>query len=227
MRQPLLPVAVLVASLHAAPALAQPDPDGQAWVQVLALGRAGDWRSHLEVQPRIFDGASELGLTIVRGALGRAFAPWIAGYLGYAWVPRTFGDGVRHETRIWQQLLLTPPAAGGWTPSVRLRLEQRRLDPWDGRSHRLRMLARAQRRLRPEGHWQIAGYNELMVTFDDTPRGPAQGFDRNRFYTGLMRSISPTATVESGYIWEHSRLAGAGSRNDHVLIGVLTLQWPR
>jgi hypothetical protein len=214
--------------LSAAPAVAQPNPDGQAWVQTVALGRfAGDWRSHLELQPRFFDGVSELGLTMMRGALGRAFSPVVSGWLGYAWVPRTFGDGVRHEQRIWQQLLVTPAAVGGWTPQLRLRLEQRwQNEPWDGSSHRLRVLTRAQRRFSPESRWQFATYDEVMVTFDDTPRGPAQGYDRNRFYAGLMRTLNAAATLEGGYIWEHSPVPGPGSRNDHVAIGVLTLQWP-
>ena len=66
-----------------------------------------------------------------------------------------------------------------------------------------------------------------MVTFDDTPRGPAQGYDRNRFYAGVMRAVHPGATIEAGYIWEHSALPGPGDKHDHVAIGVLTLQWPR
>lgn len=228
MRQTLATLAVLAALLPA-PATAQPDPDGQVWVQAVASGRfAGEWRSHLELQPRWFDGSSELGLTMFRGALGRALSPVVSAWLGYAWVPRTFGDGVRYEQRIWQQLLVTPAAVGGWTPQVRLRLEQRwQNEPWDGSSHRLRLLTRVQRRFGPASPWQFATYDEVMVTFDETPRGPVQGFDRNRFYAGLMRAVGPAATVESGYIWEYSPVAGAGSRNDHVLIAVLTLQWPR
>jgi hypothetical protein len=221
---------IVVCLLHASssPAAAQHTHDRQIWVQSLALGRIGDWRTHLEVQPRVFDDGSELGLTIMRTAIGRALTPRVSAWLGYAWVPRTFGPGVRHEQRIFQQLLVNPPAAGGWTPQVRLRLEQRwQNQPWDGSSHRLRTLVRAQRPLDAARRWQLASYNELMVTFDDTPRGPASGYDRNRFYAGLMRTVSPAATVEAGYIWEHSPLPGRGDRHDHAAIGVLTLQWPR
>jgi hypothetical protein len=211
-----------------APAAAQSAHDAQLWSQAVILGRLGGWRTHLEVQPRVFDDASELGLTIVRSAVGRALTPRVSAWLGYAWVPRTFGPGVRHEQRVFQQLLVTPPAVGGVTPSVRLRLEQRwQNQPWDGTSHRLRTLVRAQRPLDAARRWQLASYNELMVTFDDTPRGPASGYDRNRFYAGLMRTVHPAAILEAGYIWEHSPLPGRGDRHDHAAIGVLTLQWPR
>lgn len=220
---------IVVCLMHgtASPAVAQHTQDQQLWAQGLALGRLGDWRTHLELQPRFFDEASELGLTIARTAIGRALSPRASAWLGYAWVPRTSGQGVRHEQRVWQQLLVTPPAVAGWAPSVRLRLEQRWLEPWENTSHRLRTLVRAQRAIDAGRRWQVASYNELMVTFDDTPRGPAQGYDRNRFYTGVMRTMTASATIEAGYIWEHSPLPGPGDKHDHAAIGVVTLQWPR
>jgi hypothetical protein len=207
---------------------AQNAHDGQLWSQALVLGRIGAWRTHVEIQPRVFDDASELGLVINRVAIGRAVHSRVSAWLGYAWVPRPFGPGIRHEQRIWQQLLVTPPAVSGWTPTVRLRLEQRWQDrPWDGSSHRLRTLVRAQKPIDAARRWQLATYDELMVTFDETPSGPRQGYDRNRFYAGILRTISPALTVEGGYIWEHSPLTGPGDRHDHAAIGVVTVQWPR
>jgi Protein of unknown function (DUF2490) len=208
-------------------ARAQQDPDRQAWVQVLAQGQLGDaWRTHLEVQPRFMNDASELGLTIVRGAIGRRVLPRATLFLGYGWVPRTLGSGVRDERRVWQQLSVTGPAVGGWAASARIRLEQRTLDPWTDVSHRLRMLARLQRGASAPGRWGAYGYNELMLTLDDTTRGPASGFDRNRFSAGLSRRFTASVAVDAGYLWEHA-VFGAGRRDDHTAIGVLNLTWPR
>jgi Protein of unknown function (DUF2490) len=208
-------------------AAAQQNPDRQIWVQGLALGQLSEnWRSHVEVQPRWFDDGSELGLTIVRTALGRRLTPRVTAWLGHAWVPRTFGEGVRHEQRIWQQLTLTGPALGAWSTLGRLRVEQRWLEPWDGVSHRVRMMARAQRPVGATKRWGLWAYDELMVTLDDTPRGPASGFDRNRLAGGLSRRLSPVASVDAGYLWERG-VFGAGRRNDHVAIGVLNLSLPR
>ena len=152
---------------------AQQNPDRQVWVQGLALGQLSEnWRTHIEVQPRWFDDGSELGLTIVRYAIGRRLTPRVTAFVGHAWVPRTFGEGVRHEQRIWQQLTLTGPALGAWSTSGRLRVEQRWLEPWDGVSHRVRMLARAQRP------------------------------DRNRLAGGVSRRLSPVVSVDAGYLWE-------------------------
>ncbi|MFN7978312.1 MAG: DUF2490 domain-containing protein [Vicinamibacterales bacterium] len=219
-------VAVLVVSVLAAPAHAQPNPDRQIWLQALAIGQLSEaWRVHLEVQPRFQDDASELGLTLVRTAIGRRVAPRVTAWVGHAWVPRTFGEGVRHEQRAWQQLSITGPVLGRWTTTGRVRLEQRWLDPWADASHRLRLMARAQRPLGTAG-FGVYAYDELMLTLDDTARGPASGFDRNRLSAGVSRRLSPTFSVDAGYLWERA-VFGAGRRNDHIAVGVLNVAWPR
>jgi hypothetical protein len=210
-----------------AAATAQQDPDRQVWAQVVASGQLSEnWRSHLEVQPRFFNDASELGITLIRGAIGRRLHPRATLFLGYGWFPRTLGAGVRHERRAWQQLSLTGPVLGEWATSARVRLEQRTLTPWEDVSHRLRLLARVQRGAAVAGQWGVYSYNETFLTLDDTAQGPSSGFDRNRASAGLSRRFSATVSVDAGYLWEHG-VFGAGRRNDHVAIGVLALSWPR
>lgn len=210
------------------PVLAQDTQDAQLWSQALAIGQLStDWRAHLELQPRVFDDMSELGLTIVRTAVGRRLTPRFTAWIGHAWVPRSLGPLTRHEQRIWQQLSVTLPQAGRWAPSARIRLEQRWLDQWSDSSHRLRMMVRAQRPLGAPGPWSVALYDELMVTLDDTAPGPSRGFDCNRLYGGVVRRLTPALSVELGYIWENSTLPGPPQRNDHVTIGVLNIAFAR
>lgn len=221
--------AVLAVVLLTAPAVAgaQDPSDGQVWVQAVATGQLGDdWRTHVEVQPRWFNDASELGLTIVRTAIGRRVAPRVTAWVGHAWVPRTLGDGVRHEQRLWQQLSYAAPVVARWTPTARLRVEQRWLQPWDGVSHRVRLLARGQRPLGAATPWAVFAYDEAMFTLDQTRRGPARGFDRNRLAAGLVRRFSPVVSSDLGYVWETAAIPG-GRRNDHVLLAVLNLSIPR
>ena len=226
MRRPVLAI-TLLCLLCPSPAGAQDYEDGQVWIQALALGRLSEnWRSHLEVQPRWFDDASSLGLVIVRGAVGRRLTRQLTGLAGYGWVPRTSDSGVRHEQRIWQQLSLALPPASGWTVSGRLRLEQRWLEPWEDTSNRMRVLARAQRPL-GSSRWSVVFYNEVMLTLDDTGSGPEQGFDRNRLHAGVMRRLAPAVTAEAGYLWEHTAVSPDGSRDEHVAIANITLQFPR
>ena len=216
---------VLAFSFSVSPLLAQEAPDtqdAQVWVQALAVGPVSEnWRAHLELQPRWFDDASELGLVMMRAAIGRRIAPRATAWVGYAGVPRTQGEGTRYEQRLWQQLTLDVPAAGRWATIGRIRLEQRWQEPWADNSHRIRLLARTQRPL-ASSPWTVALYDEVMITFDDTESGPARGYDRNRVYGGLMRRVSPAFTAEFGYIWENSP-SDAGHRNDHIAIGVLNL----
>lgn len=210
------------------PAHAQDTQDGQVWMQALAIGQlSSNWRTHLELQPRIFDDASELGLTIVRMAIGRQITPTVSLWGGYAWVPRSLGPQTTHEQRFWQQVSVTLPRAGRWAPSARIRLEQRWWDPWDGTVHRLRLMARAQRPIGEGGPWHIALYDEAMITLDTTTPGPFRGYDRNRLFGGLGRRLSPTFTAEFGYMWENSTIRGPLQRNEHVASLVLNIAWPR
>lgn len=206
-------------------AWAQDNPDAQVWVQAIGIGPLSEnWRAHVEIQPRLFDDASELGLTIIRTAIGRRIAPRATVFVGYAGIPRTFGPVNRYEQRIWQQLSLTFPAVRRWAPTARVRVEQRWLDPWADASHRVRVLARGQRPF-GQGPWSLGVYDEIMMNVDDTDLGPGEGFDRNRVYAGLMRRLSPSLSTEIGYLWEHGAIPG-GRRNDHVLMGVLNVTWP-
>lgn len=219
---------VLAVAASAGEVAAQQNPDRQVWVQGLALGQLSEnWRSHLEVQPRWFDDSSELGLSIIRYAIGRRVSRRVTAFVGHAWVPRTFGEGVRHEHRIWQQLSITGPAPGGWATSGRVRLEQRWLEPWDDASHRLRLLARAQKPVAAGSAWSVWGYDELMVTLDDTAQGPASGFDRNRVSAGLSRRLSPVVSFDVGYLWERGVFGADGRRNDHIALGVIYVALPR
>ncbi len=217
---------VVLVTLAAATAAAQDNPDRQVWGQVLALGALGDhWRTHVEVQPRVMNDASELGLTIVRTGLGRRVTPRMTLFLGHAWIPRTLGAGVRHEQRLWQQMSVSAPAVAGWSPSLRLRLEQRWLAPWPDTAHRARVMVRGQRAL-ASTPWSLFAYDELMVNLDRTTGGPARGFDRNRVAGGVTRRWSPVVSADLGYLWEHSAIP-AGRRNDHVVVVVLNLSVPR
>lgn len=202
--------------------------DGQLWMQVLTIGQLSpNWRMHVEFQPRVFDNASELGLTIVRTAIGRQVSPRVSVWAGHAWVPRSFGPTTTHEHRLWQQVSIGLPRAGRWVPSARIRLEQRRLRQWDDTVHRLRLMARVQRQFRDGSPWHVAISDEAMVTLDTTTPGPFRGYDRNRLFGGVGRRLNPTFTAEFGYLWENSTIRGPLQRNEQIASAVLNVNWPR
>ena len=122
--------------------------------------------------------------------------------------------------------MFVTPTVGGWTPLARLRVEQRWLDPWDGTSHRVRILTRAQRPLGRGTPWGTFAYDEAMFTIDRTSRAPARGFDRNRLAFGVTRRFSKVLSNDIGYIWEHTAVP-SGSRNEHIFLAAVNLALPR
>ena len=146
-------------------AAAQDTQDQQLWLQVLATLRLSEnWRLHLEEWPRFSKDQGGAFQVITRTAVGRRFSPRVTLWGGYAWIAKPPGPGVTHEQRIWQQLSATIPEAGSWTPSVRVRLEQRFQDTWSDSSHRLRLMGRGVRPLDAERRWNLAAWNELLLT---------------------------------------------------------------
>jgi hypothetical protein len=198
-------------------AAAQATHDAQLWTQVILTAPiAPQWLVHLEAQPRWSDDVSELNHAIARGAVGRRVAPGVSMWGGYAWIPRTLGPGTRHEQRIWQQVSASLPVVRRWAPSMRLRTEQRFLDGWEDSSHRLRIMGRLVRPLDAAGTWNVATWNEGMITLDDTVGGPWQGFDQNRLFAGLMRRMSSAATIEGGYLWHTTKPPTSARAHAHV-----------
>lgn len=214
----------LILSMLPGAALAQPAHDGHAWFLALATVRLSDnWRLHLEEQPRWFDNASEPFQVLTRTAIGRRVGTRASLWGGYAWIAKPPGPGVTHEHRIWQQLSATFPDAGRWTPSLRLRLEQRFQNTWDGSSHRLRAMGRVVRPITDDRRWSVAAWNEAFVTLDQTPRGPWEGLDQNRLFAGLLRQFSPRVGLEFGYLWTTLEPPGARRQHQHVAFTWLNL----
>jgi hypothetical protein len=194
--------------------------DTQLWVQaVVNVNLSDQWVTHHELQPRWSEDLQAHDQIIIRNAIGRRLPRHITLWAGHAWTPRSLESGWTHEQRIWQQFSATLPAVGAWTPSVRIRQEQRFLDSWGDVSHRLRMMGRAVRPIDAKKLWSIAASNEIMFTLDDTERGPARGFDQNRVFAGVQRKLSNRAGLETGYVWRMtSDPPGAAPRHhDHVL----------
>jgi hypothetical protein len=204
-------------TLAPAPAFAQDTVDQQIWVQVLAtIPLSDNWRLHLEEWPRFSHDQNGAFQIITRTALGRRLGTRTTLWGGYAWVAKPPGPGVTHEQRTWQQLSATLPNVEQWTPSLRIRLEQRVQDNWADASHRLRTMGRFVRRLNASGTWSLAAWDELMVTFDDTASGPAQGYDQNRLFGGLLRQFTRAVGFEFGYMWQTAKPPSSAATHAHV-----------
>lgn len=197
--------------------------DSQLWGQWVALLPVAEaWTVHAEAQFRWNDDLGNHDQDIFRGAVGRRVSPRVTLWGGYAYNPRWTG-GVRFdERRTWEQASVTLPTAGKWAPSLRIRQEQRYLAEWGDTSHRLRLLGRF---VRPIGGspWSVALWDEYMVTLDHTEGGPRQGFDQNRAFVGILRTLSREVTIEGGHLWQmQPSNAARGPRHGHTAFAWLT-----
>ncbi|MCC7123722.1 MAG: DUF2490 domain-containing protein, partial [Acidobacteria bacterium] len=125
--------------------------------------------------------------------------------------------------RIWEQLSATFPDAGKWTPSLRLRVEQRFQDSWDDSSHRVRAMGRFVRPISADRRWLAVGWDEYFVTLDETDRGPWQGVDQNRLFAGVLRQFTPKIGFEFGYLWTTTKAPSAARQHAHVAFAWLNL----
>lgn len=215
-----LPAVAVALALLCPPrgAAAQADGDHHLWAQAVAVGAAGPWRTHIEVQPRWFEDVTAPFQMLVRTAAGRQVSSAITLWAGHGWIAKPPGPGVKHEQRLWQQVSAAlPKKAGAWALSLRWRQEQRWQDGWGGASHRSRLLARASRPLgRPA--WSAIVWNEAMVTLNRTEAGPVRGFDQNRLFGGVGRRFSPHLAVEGGYLWFALRPSPGVRADNHVTL---------
>ena len=224
-RRPLAIVVGLFAWLSLpAPVLAQSSAhDTQLWLLLLAQLRVGDqWLVHAEAQPRWNDDVTRADQVLLRGAIGRRLGSRTSVWAGYAYTPRQGSDAWTHEQRLWQQFSATLPKVGQWTPSIRIRPEQRFLASWGDTSYRLRAMGRAVRPLDGSA-WSVVTWNEYFVTLDDTDDGPERGFDQNRLFAGVVRRMSSAVTLESGYMWQFvPETDTAPRRHNHTILIWLT-----
>ena len=198
------------------PLAAQTRHDAQLWVMFLDTHALSEnWRLHLELQPRWSQDMSELDQTLYRWAVGRRINRALTLWGGHVWVPRTLGEGTRHEHRAWQQASITLPTAGKWAPSIRLRNEQRFLDGWADSSHRLRAMLRGVHPI-ADGTWSAVIWDEFMVNYDKTAGGPGQGFDQNRIFAGVLRRLNAKAGLEFGYLLQTPATPTTPTQQNHV-----------
>lgn len=151
-----------------------------------------------------FDGharrRSASSLFIVRPAVGYRLFDNLKAHVGYAWVPTLPDVGsLTNEHRIWQQILWTPAAGGGFAFALRPRLEQRFSDAGGDIGHRARLFARASFRP-PEADVMLVAWDEAFLQFNDTDWGAAGGFDQNRLFVGVGFPSQSRVRFEVGYL---------------------------
>ena len=133
-------------------------------------------------------------------------------HIGYGWLPNLSPE--RMENRLWEQALFQ----GGkmeeeWAWLARGRLEQRHIEFTSGVAHRFRGMLRVSRLLSGM-RWGAALWDEVFWNLNSLTKGPAAGFDQNRFFVGPLVQVMPGCRLELGYL---SNFVGKGATTPSTL----------
>lgn len=150
---------------------------------------------------------ANLTVHLTRPGLGLRIYEWMIVYLGYAWIP-VFVDSpsaVRHEHRIWEQLIMNWSPLSELSVQSRTRFEQRFSDQGDDVALRIRQFVRLLWTPEPTSPLAFVLWDEIFVGLTDSDWGPVIGFDQNRLFVGPALTISDIARIEVGYMWNYLR----------------------
>jgi hypothetical protein len=154
----------------------------------------------LEAQARWSDDAGRLGQALMRPSVGYAITPTTTASLGYAFFYNNPSDGSRtDEHRVWQQMSFQLAGDGqGLTVTGRSRLEQRWVEGRDDLGWRFRQQVRLTAPL--SGKLRALAWSEAFLAFNDTSWGQRDGLDRWRNGVGVVIPLSPSVSIEPGYV---------------------------
>lgn len=211
---------LLAACLRTTPSYAQDvvdDQDAQLWVQVNAqVPVTRTWAVVLEGQPRWSQNFTHYDQIVLRVGTTVRLTPVIQIGAAYALVPRRTVLGALVEHQSYQQVVVTLPRMGRWSPQFRLREDQRVLDQWGDAAHRVREQFRVTHPVPKAPAWTIVLHEESFYNLDRTVRGPSPGWDQFRFYSGVQRAVSRHLAIEVGYMWQEVfRLGTRPHRRNH------------
>lgn len=197
--------------------------DFQTWVPINTNVKFDEnWRGFLELQPRFNNDSSNLGVAIVRPAIGYAISPnatfW-AGYLMQATAVKGQPHHYDAENRIWQGFTWKDTYANDLTWEVRNRMEERFLPHNSDPSYRWRTRLRTEYVLPEHKSWSVIASEEVFVNLADNSNDEhiRAGIDQNRAYVGVGYRFTPNFQVESGYLNQHVwGYSGKSDQNNHV-----------
>ena len=206
-------------SSHLSPATAQVVTDGRLWTNLSIQERQGTdspWRWSGEFVLRTRDGVDDLDVLVGRGLLGYDLTTRSSAWMGFAVVPSfPVVGGTLWEKRLFEQYLWSGRGLGG-SLALRTRLEQRWAEANDGLAWRVRQQVRYVRPFSPGSHYSLVATEEFIAHVNDTSRYD-RGFDQNRAFGGISRTVNAKVRVEAGYLNQYQHSLVGPDRLNHIL----------
>jgi hypothetical protein len=217
-------ILVVCSSSHS-PASAQVITDGRLWTNLSIQERQGTdspWRWAGEFVLRTRDGVDDLDVIVGRGALGYDLTDRSSAWLGFGVIPSfPIAGGTQVEKRLFEQYLWSGRGLGG-SLALRTRLEQRWAETNSGLAWRVRQQVRYVRPFSSGSHYALVATEEFLAHLNDTRRYD-QGFDQNRVFGGISRTVNARLRFEAGYLNQFQHSIAGPDRLNHILSITTTL----
>jgi len=150
-------------------------------------------------------------LAALRPGLGLKLNDHLQVWGGYSYVPR-FQPRRFDEHQLWQQAIILH-RMGRVNGFHRIRLEERFLEN-TATLYRLRILDRGTLPLGKTKRWSLIGFNEVWFNLNNQPTAAPSGFQLNRTFIGLGRTLGRSMRLEGGYMVEFQNVSAP--RQDQV-----------
>jgi hypothetical protein len=201
------------------PAAAQVITDGRLWTNLSVQERPGTdspWRWSGEFVLRTRDGVDDLDVLVWRGLVGYDLTDRSSAWMGFAVIPSfPVTGGTLIEKRLFEQYLWSGRGLGG-TLALRTRLEQRWAEQNSGLAWRVRQQVRYVRPFTSGSHYALVATEEFIAHVNETARYD-QGFDQNRVFGGISRTVNAKLRFEAGYLNQFQHSLVGPNRLNHIL----------
>ncbi len=218
----LFSAVVATAAFISAAAAEDVESDFQAWNAIAIAGPVQEDSRFLvwfDGHARFRDDASDLGVSILRPAVGWRATDNLDLWVGYARVVSRSEDAPNvEENRVWQQATYPIVDLFGGNFAGRTRLEQRFRDTGVETGWRLRQFVRWGRPI--AGDWSAVVWDELFINLNDADWGQQDGFDQNRIFVGAGLQVTDWGRFEAGYL---NNILNVPGQDDHQVNHNLSL----
>ncbi|HYN06308.1 MAG TPA: DUF2490 domain-containing protein [Vicinamibacterales bacterium] len=202
-----------------APAWAQVVTDERLWTNLSLQERQGTespWRWSSEFVLRTREGLDEVDVVVMRGLVGYDLTERSSASVGFGLIPSfPASGGTLLEKRLFEQYLWSGRSLGGLL-ALRTRFEQRWAEANSGLVWRLRQQARYTRPMAPRSRYSLVVWEEIFFHANKTVRY-VRGFEQNRVFGGISRTMSDRVRIDIGYLNQFSRSASGPNRLNHIL----------
>lgn len=180
--------------------------DYQIWLPVNTNVRITEhWRGFLELQPRLSDDSTKMGVGIIRPAIGysidKNWTIW-AGYLAQAESKTGEWEDYHIENRAFQGLTYNKKY-DNIVVDVRNRFEERMFSKNSDLGLRWRTRIRGEY-LIDNCPFSVIASDEIFINLSDNDNNSIKsGMDQNRAYLGVGYRFNPMLQLETGYLQNH------------------------